>query len=131
MNPVEEVRLEIGDEDAAAYLFTNPQIEKKLADHAGVVLATAADLCDILATRFAREFDFNSAARMQFKKSQKSEAYERRAKALRERVGGGLTTIPTTRIDGFSEDITTRDGAGQGGNTNRVVIGYTNPDLPN
>ena len=129
MTPVEEVRLEIGDEDADAQLFTDPQIEKKLGDRGGVVLLTAADLCDILATRFARQFDFSSAARMNFRRSQKAEAYERRAKALRERVGG-LTTITTTRVDGFSEDISTRDGAAQGSRNGRVRQGYYDPDIP-
>lgn len=130
MSPAEAVRLEIGDEDQDAPLFTDSQIEKKLADRGGAVLLTAADLCDILATRFARQFDFSSAARMTFRRSQKSEAYERRAAALRNRAGG-LTTIPTTRVDGFSEDISTRDGAGQNSSSGRVLEGYNDPDIPN
>jgi hypothetical protein len=129
MTPVDEVRLEIGDEDSAAQLFTDPQIEKKLSDRGGAVLATAADLCDILATRFAGAFDFSSAARQEFKRSQKSQAYERRAESIRKRIGG-LTTVSTTRVDGFSDDITTRDGAAQGSRTGRVKAGYFDPDIP-
>lgn len=128
MQLVEQVQLEIGDVDKT--LFTPEQIEHKLNDRGGNVLATAADLCDILATRYAGQFDFASAARMNFKRSQKSEAYERRAKAIRERIGG-LNVVPLTRTDGFTDDISVRDGAGQGNSrTGRIRRGYTDPDQP-
>jgi hypothetical protein len=130
MEAVEAVRLEIGDEEGPAQLFSPEQIEHFLGIHGGEVLAASAHACDVLATRFAGEYDFSSAARQQFRRSQKSEAYERRAKAIRERIGGGLVTIPTTRIDGFSEDITTRDGAGESSKRGRVREGYTDPDIP-
>jgi hypothetical protein len=127
VEPVEEFRLEIGDTDGA--LFTPGQAEHLIDKRGGVVLAAAADACDILATRFAPKFDFNSAARMQFKRSQVSEAYERRAKALRLRVGS-LTVVPMTRTDGYSDDISVRDGAGESASTGRVRQGYTDPDIP-
>jgi len=127
MNGVEQVRLEIGDEEGASQLFTKAQIEYKLTERGGEVLACAADLCDILATRFAKEFDFSSAARQQFRRSQKSEAYEKRAKAIRERIGG-LAVVGMTRVDGYTQDVTVRDGAGANQQTGRVREGYTNPD---
>lgn len=127
MQAVEAVQLEIGDEDET--LFTVEQVEHKLNERGGNVLQAAADLCDIMATRTARAFDFNSATRQQFRRSQQTVAWERRAKALRERVGG-LVTVPTTRVDGYSEDISNRDGAAQNTRTGRVRVGYNNPDLP-
>jgi hypothetical protein len=127
MDAVEVFRMEIGDDDGS--LFSIEQAEHLINDRSGVVLAAAADACDILATRFAKQFDFNSAARMQFKRSQKSEAYERRAKALRARVGG-LTVVPMIRTDAYSDDVSVRDGAGEGSNTGRIRKGYTDPDLP-
>jgi hypothetical protein len=126
MSPVEVFRMEIGDDDGS--LFTEPQAEHLIEERSGVVLEAAADACDILATRFAKEFDFNSAARMQFRRSQKSEAYERRAAALRKRIGG-LTVVPMTRTDAYSDDVSVRDGAGEGSNTGRIRKGYTDPDL--
>lgn len=129
MQPVEQVRFEIGDESATEPDFTDPQIELKLNGRGGNILLAAADLCDILATRYAREFDFSSAARQEFKRSQKAESMERRAAKLRERAGG-LVAVPTTRIDGFSEDIDNRSGAGQSSRTGRVREGYYDPDIP-
>jgi hypothetical protein len=130
METVEQVRLEIGDTEGPDQLFTPEQVEHFLDIHGGEVLAASAHACDVLATRFVVEYDFSSAARQQFKRSQKSEGYERRAKAIRLRIGGGLVTVPTTRVDGFSEDITTRDGAGESSKQGRIREGYTNPDIP-
>ena len=129
LTPIDQVRLEIGDENLEDPLFTDAQIQYKLDGRAGVVLLTAADLCEILARRYAKDYDFSSAARMSFKRSQKSTQYAALAKELRNRVGG-LSTVPVTRVDGFSEDISSRDGAGQSSRTGRVRIGYTDPDLP-
>jgi hypothetical protein len=127
MEAVEQFRLEIGDEGENA-LFTIEQVEHLLDVRDGNVLAAAADACDILATRFAKEFDFASAARQQFRRSQKAEAYERRAKAIRSRIGG-LATIGVTRVDGFSDDVSVREGSGTS-RQGRVRRGYVDPDIP-
>jgi hypothetical protein len=129
LTPIDQVRLEIGDENLDSPLFGDAQIQYKLDGRGGNVLLAAADLCDVLATRYAGEYDFSSAARMTFRRSQKTAAYEARAKALRNRAGG-LTTVSVTRVDGFSDDISTRDGSGQGSRTGRVRAGYFDPDLP-
>jgi hypothetical protein len=129
LTPLERIRFEVGDDDADNLLFTDKQIEYKLGERNGNILITAADLCDVLATRYAKRFDFASAARMQFRPSQLCEQYEKRAQALRNRAGG-ISTMPTTKIDGYTEDVSNRDGAGASDRGGRVHIGYTDPDLP-
>lgn len=129
LTPLEQIRFEVGDDDADNALFTDAQIEYKLRERAGNILETAADLCDVLATRYAKRFDFASAARMQFRPSQLCEQYEKRAKAIRERIGG-LTTVPFTRVDGYTDDVSARDGSASSSRTGRVRRGYTDPDLP-
>lgn len=109
MEPLDRVRLEIGDTTVAAPLFTDTEIETVLAERAGDVFLTSADLCDILATRFAADFDFKWKDG-DFKKGSRSAQYAARATALRARsAGGGLASIPVTRVDGYSQDLSTRD----------------------
>ncbi len=131
----DKVRLEIGDTDAAAPLFNDDELDYIIASRADNVLLAAADACDMLATRFARDYDFEwqgagESARGKFTRSQMSKAFTDRAAAIRQRAGGGLGVIQTTRVDGYSEDISNRDGAGQNNRTGRVRAGYTDPDLP-
>lgn len=81
----DKVRLEIGDTDATRKLFYDDEIDVKLAARADNVLLTAADLCDILATRLARDFDFQWKDG-QFSRSQAAKMYAERAVALRARA---------------------------------------------
>lgn len=101
------VRLEIGDTDSTAALFTDEEIGVYLATRANVVLTTAADLCDVLAARFARAYDFETDGQ-KFSRSQMSKAYKDLGKSLRDRAAG-ITTLTPTRIDGYSDDITNTD----------------------
>lgn len=104
----DRVRLEIGDTDTDAPLFTDDEIDTVLAERAEDVFLTAADLCDILATRFAADFDFKWKDG-EFKKGSRSASYAARAVALRTRsAGGGITSVPVTRVDGYSQDLSTR-----------------------
>lgn len=132
--PLARVRLEIGDTTDPA-LFQDEEIQVKLAARADSILLTAADLCDILATRYAQDFDFETDGQS-FKRSQKAKAYADMAKALRARhaaelsaANAGLTSIPLTRVDGYSDDLSTRD-TGHVGNGGRVRRGYYDNDLP-
>lgn len=123
---LEKVRLEIGDTTSSAALFTDEEIQSKLATQTNVMLC-AAELCDILATRFARDFDFTTDGQS-FKRGSRSGMYAARAKTLRERAGG-VSVIVTTRADGYSDDLSTRDGAGQvSPASGRVRRGYWPPD---
>lgn len=101
--PLAQVRLEIGDTDSTAALFADEEIAVKLAGRGDNVLLTAADLCDILARRFARAFDFESD-NQKFSRSQMSKQYAALAGELRDRASG-VVTVASTRIDGFSQDI--------------------------
>lgn len=108
---LERVRFDVGDTRSSAPLFTDAEIESVLADRAGEVKATAADLCDQLATRFARDYDIGADGQS-LKRSQKSIAYEKRAERLRARSGsGGLDTVQVTRVDGASDNVSGRQGA--------------------
>ena len=100
-----QVRLEIGDTDSTAALFQDEEINVKLTARADNILLTAADLCDILARRFARQFDFESD-NQSFKRSQMSKQYAALADELRSRASG-VSSVASTRVDGFSQDIDT------------------------
>jgi hypothetical protein len=130
----DKTRLYIGDTNADRPLFNDNEIDLVIDDRGGDALQAAADCCDILATRFAREHDIewqgSPNARTKLTRSQMSKAYSDRAVALRRRANGQVSTASTTRVDGFNEDIDSRAGAGQTPATGRVRAGYTNPDLP-
>lgn len=125
------MRLEIGDTTSTDALFTDEEINHKLGENADNVPLTAADLCDILATRFAREYDFETDDQ-KFSRSQKAAAYAARASELRKRAngGGGVESGTTTKVDGYSSEITSRDTSGVTPRAGRVRRGWTNPDLP-
>ncbi|MDP3937551.1 MAG: hypothetical protein Q8R92_05370 [Deltaproteobacteria bacterium] len=122
----EKVRLEIGDTDSAAELFSDTEIEHKIDDSANLVVA-AATLCDILARRFARAYDFETDGQS-FKRSQMSKQYAQLARDLRQRSVEGFVTLATTRVDGYSDDVDYQDV--DTGSSGRVRIGYVEPDLP-
>lgn len=117
---LEKVRLEIGDTDSAAALFTDEEIQVKLSSE-GSVLRAAAALCEILAARFARHYDFETDGQS-FKRSQMSEMYAKRAAVLRARAYS-VATVETTRVDGYSDDIGSRDVDESGTNPRRHYYG--------
>lgn len=120
--------MEIGDTDSATALFTDEEINSKLDNETNELLA-AASLCDILATRFARAYDFTTDGQ-QFSRSQMSKSYAQRADELRQQSGQGITTLATTRIDGYSDDIAYDEVTGTASRRGRVIAGYFSPDLP-
>lgn len=127
-----KVRLELDDTTEATALFTDEAIQVKLTERSDSVLLASADLCDILARRYARDFDFKTDDQ-EFRKGSRAKVWMELAASLRARAGasaGGLTSVPITRVDGYSDDLSTRDGSGQARSTGRVRAGYTDPDLP-
>lgn len=126
----DRVRLEIGDTDNTAPLFYDDEIDAYLGDRGDNWHLAAADLCDVLATKFAREFDFETD-QQKFSRSQRSKQYADRAKALRARVSS-VGTATSTRVDGYSQDIDNEDAstAAASSNTGRVRSGYFNDDVP-
>lgn len=97
------VRFELGDTDSNAALFADEEIEAKLAERGDDVLLAAADLCEILARKYARAYDFETDGQ-KFSRSQMSKQYLELARQLRARAGG-VTSVATTRVDGYSSDI--------------------------
>lgn len=83
--PVGQVRFEISD-TAEPALFSDEEITYKLGEHHDSILRAAAALCDVLATRYADEFDIGADEDRTFRRSQKATAYARRAEALRARA---------------------------------------------
>src|SRR3990167_5599445 len=106
----DQTRLEVGDTDPDAVLFYNEEIDVYLATRANAVLVPAADLCDAAATRFARGYDFGVDAQT-FDRSQMTKAFQDRAKQLRARASG-ITSLPATRVDGYSQDVDADDVSG-------------------
>jgi hypothetical protein len=126
---LEKVRLQIGDTTSTDPLFTDEEINVYLDQRAGNVLQTAADLCDVLAVRFSREYDFETD-QQSFKRSQRVKSYQSLAKTLRSRAGG-ISTVASTRVDGYSQDIDNEEAASaSAGRNGRVRAGYYHPDLP-
>lgn len=123
------VRLELDDTNEDAPLFSDEEIQAKLTENGDNVLKAAADLCDILARRYARDYDFKTDDQ-EFKRGARAKVWADLAEQLRNRAGGGLSVMAVTKVDGYSDDLSTRDGAGGVRRTGRVRRGYTDPDLP-
>jgi hypothetical protein len=99
--PLAQVRLEVGDTDTTASIFTDEEINLKLTARADNILLAAADLCDILATRAAGDYDFKwqgagLSARGEYSRSQVSKQYAERATALRVRAATPSYSFPDT-----------------------------------
>jgi hypothetical protein len=125
-----QVRLEVGDTDSTDILFTDQEANVYISTRANDVLLSAADLCDVLATRFSRGFDFETD-QQKFSRSQRVKQYQERAVALRKRAAG-ITSTPSTRVDGYSQDIANDDAStsAASSSTGRVRSGYFNDDVP-
>ena len=101
---LDKTRLEIGDTDSTAALFTDEELNVYINARADVVLLAAADACDALAVRFARAYDFETDGQ-KFQRSQMSKAYRELGQSLRDR-SAGIATLTPKRVDGYSDDIT-------------------------
>ena len=116
-----KVRLEIGDTDSTAALFTDEELQVYIDSRGSSVLLAAADACDQLATRYGRAYDFETDGQ-KFARSQASKAYADRAKQLRARAYG-VTTADSTRIDGYSQDVANQDTFASDTNPRRRYYG--------
>lgn len=108
MEPRDRLRLELGDTNVANPLFSDAELDQLLAEVDGAILLAAANACDILATRYAGDFDFGTREDKRFSRSQKSKMYAARADRLRQRfeitvAGSGVGTIDVERADGWTE----------------------------
>jgi len=107
---LDRVRFEIGDTESNRLLFQDEELNDIIAQETDV-LPSAARACEILATRFARDFDF-TADGSSFKKGQVTKMYTEMARRLRVRATGS-TTVQSRPKDGYSDDINA-DTATQG-----------------
>lgn len=98
-----KVRLEIGDTDSTAPLFTDEELNVYITARGENILLAAADVCDAAATKYARAYNFETDGQ-RFDRSKLSEAFRLRAADLRSRAHG-VTTVDSTRIDGYSQDV--------------------------
>jgi hypothetical protein len=98
----DRIRFEIGDTALDRKLFDDEELDDLLVQDT-TVLRSAAHACEILAIRFARDFDFTADGHS-FHKSQVSEHYMKLARRLRSRERGTTVMVPR-RIDGYSDDI--------------------------
>lgn len=130
---VGQVRLEIGDDDNTEGVgvkpngknFSDAEISQVLAGE-GSVLKAAARLCEILARRWAgagenvriRDYSINT--------TDKAKYYKELAAELRARTGSAFAggSAATTRVDGYSNDISSEETPGAGSEywTERPVI---------
>lgn len=120
-------RLELGDTETTDALFSDEECDYFLTTY-GDVLVAAAYACEALARRFASAFDFSEDGQS-FSRSQMSKQFAQLAVTLRRRVAGTVSTSPTTRTDGYSDDIDYSENEASSG-VGRVRVGYTSPDLP-
>lgn len=124
--PRDQFRLELGDTDPDAPLLTDEECDYFLGQRADNVLLAAADACEALARRFARAYDFETD-NQSFKRSQQSKQYAALAVSLKARAQG-VTSVSSTRVDGYSQDISNTD-VFESSNTGRRRF-YGEPDAP-
>lgn len=116
--PRDLVRLEISDttRPGADPLFWDDEIDAKLAANNNAVLATAADLYEILAGRCSAKVDFEWQGQS-FKQRDGAKYFmdmadRTRARAIKAANGGtGIGTIQTFHRDGYNEHL--RPAAGR------------------
>ncbi len=106
---VAKVRFEIGDtvlnkgprpDDSN---FSDEEIEYKLTEYGNAVAATAAALCDVLATAWAKEATTKTGD-IQENLTDISKQYAERAKSLRKH--SGVVSAGWNRKDGYNADTT-------------------------
>jgi len=127
MAPRDRLRFELGDTDTRLPLFSDAELDELLTENDGEILLAAAAACEIMATRTAGDFDFDSLDQKSFKRSKVSAAWSARAEALRERHaaatrGGGLNVVAVERADSYSDEAEGLDATGH------VRAGWWNPD---
>jgi hypothetical protein len=121
-----KVRLLIGDVDSTDPLMYDAEIQVYLDQHGTNLNLVAAECCSAIAAEWGRRYDFESDQQA-FKRSQVFAHYTALERKFRAR--SGVSTVATTRVDGYSDDINYQELEGDNG-PGRVRRGYTDPDLP-
>lgn len=123
-----KVRLEYGDTDSSTAQFTDEELQVWIDREAGDIFGAAAAACDALSREYARAYDFETDGQA-FYRSQMSKQYAQLAADLRLRSGSAFTTVATTKVDGYSDDIPYDETTGTS-RRGRARAGYYDPDLP-
>lgn len=98
----DRVRLNIGDTDENQALFNDAELDDIIVQETSENASTAR-CAEILALRFARQYDF-SADGSSFDRSQMSEMYRALGKEFRAKADGS-SVIQPIRQDGYSDDV--------------------------
>jgi hypothetical protein len=112
----DRVRLQLGDTDSSAVLLYDEELDVYLANRANNVLQASADCAEALAGKFARAYDFETDGQT-FKRGQMFRYWSDLAAKLRSRAGG-ITTVDSTKVDGYSDDIAFQESSYAGGTAN-------------
>lgn len=118
---LDKVRLLIGDTDSTAPELSDEEVNFFITERASNIYLAAADCCDALAAKYARAYDFETD-NQSFKRSQAHAAYMDMAARFRARAHG-VTTVDSTRIDGYSQDIANQDTSSSDTNARRRFYG--------
>lgn len=123
--PVGQIRLEIGDTDSATSAGVKPPALSNFSDEeltyfyqqsGSNVLAAAARACEVLARLWARAGKSVRIRDYSIDSREKAGQYRDLARDLRERSGTLFMSgaAPTTKVDGYSSDVSSQEVAGQG-----------------
>ena len=113
----DKLRLAIGDTDSTNYVFNDDEMDVFLTESTAAAQKLAAVEAGIL--KMAREYDFETDGQ-KFWRSQMSAQLRALAKDLRAQgvvtaASSGLSTLTSTRVDGYSQDIDNEETASAGG----------------
>ncbi len=102
----DRVRLNIGDTDENQALFDDAELDDIIVQETSENASTAR-CAEILALRFARQYDF-MADGSSFFRAQKSKMYRALGKEFRAKSDGSVVIQPV-RQDGYSDDIASNE----------------------
>ncbi len=100
-----QVRALIPDNDISAYDLEDEEITFFLSENGNDVWAAAADACEQLARKFAKKATFSDGA-LRVENSQRASVFAERARELRARQAGSMTTTELIRSDGYADATT-------------------------
>ncbi|MGYP004450473721 len=111
----DRVRFELQDVEEDRALFSDAEIDDLLAQEGDSVLNAAGHGCELLALRYARDFDFQADG-ARFNKSSLTKHFRDLGVQLRNRARGSVAVMPR-RKDGYSSTIDSDTATGGSNNS--------------
>ncbi len=116
----DKLRLAIGDTDTTNYLFADDECDSFLSDEGTVAAATLA-AARAAEMKLARSYDFETDGQ-KFARSQMAKAFATIVARLESKgvtttadsTTTGISTLSSTRIDGYSQEIDSEEVFGSG-----------------